>query len=123
MYSALQDVGPNWLTNSVSSDPQRGQVAVSSSNKAKGSAELLLGGAIPYSCSFLLPSSVIQSVVHAGLSRFILVIGIGAFQFLDIDIRLNDLVHDELPGLCKSLVQVHCTYQRFQRVAKNMAAA
>ena len=66
LYEALHAVEPNSLTTDVSVESQRGhaiaRVPCSSSRLLPPSA----GGAIPYSRSFILPASLIQSVVQAG---------------------------------------------------------
>ena len=57
----------------MSSDPQRGHATVRRP-RATGTGPPTggcLGGAIPNRRSFSLPSSDIQSVVHAGLSRVV----------------------------------------------------
>src|SRR5512139_650397 len=66
-HNDLQAVDPNRLNSRVSGDPHSGQrIDRVSGTGAPGSRAV--GGATPYSSSLRRPSSLIQSVVHAGES-------------------------------------------------------
>ena len=75
-YRALQAVEPKWEVSVVLAEPHCGQCTTSAlAERAANCTTLALpdgalaqacGGAMPYARSLLRPSSLIQSVVHAG---------------------------------------------------------
>src|SRR5690606_13085135 len=66
-YSALQLVDPNRDNSRVFNEPHCGHFTDSANRTGPAAtAALPVGAAMPYSASLRLPSSDIQSVVHAG---------------------------------------------------------
>jgi len=72
LYDALQAVEPNSLTTAVFSESHRGQAIPRWPCNNSRLLAPCSGGAIPYSLSFVLPSSLIQSVVQGGESTLLI---------------------------------------------------
>src|SRR5271170_7995714 len=70
--SALHGVEPNSLMHSVSVDVQRGQATGVGPRRISRMEEAdLCGGTMPYSNNLRRPSTLIQSLVHAGCSTLL----------------------------------------------------
>src|SRR5699024_6574642 len=70
LYSALHEVEPNWASLEVFFDPHRGHAMAGGGARVNGTgpptAAFPAGGAMPESSRLCFPTSVIQTVVHAG---------------------------------------------------------